>query len=254
MSDGLAGRVVALIGSGTEAERAVVVACAEAGAAIALGTQETAQAQEFAMNSIANEVWAIGRDHLVRVMDAASATDITSFADEVWDRLGRCDLVFACHDVAASAPIEELSADEWEVTIRANLTAPFLAAQAFARLMERQGTGRVVVVAGVRPTADAAYVAARAGLREAVRLMNSYWSVHGVSLSSVDEVPSGGGGRVPGDRYVAQPRRRTFRLTGQTRWRRLPSPTGGLRMIRALEAAFGWSALPRANRFRDSAA
>ena len=190
MTEELAGRVVALIGSGTEAERAVVVACAEAGAAIALGTQESTTSQEFAMNSIANEIWAIGRDHLVRVMDSGAATEITSFADEVWDRLGRCDLLIACHDLAASAPIEELSADEWEATIRANLTAPFLAAQAFARLMERQGSGRVLVLAGTGPGADAGYVAARAGLLKAIPSMDSYWRVHGVRLSTMDEMLS----------------------------------------------------------------
>jgi NAD(P)-dependent dehydrogenase (short-subunit alcohol dehydrogenase family) len=191
VNDVLAGRVVALIGAGSEAERAIAVACAEAGAAIALGTQSVTQPEEFAMNSIANEIWAIGRDNFVRVMDSAEATAIASFADEVWDRLGRCDLLVACHDLRTSAPLEELSADEWEATLRLNLTAPFLAAQAFARLMARQGSGQVVVVAGVDGSADAAYLASRAGLREAVALMDEHWRACGVRLFARAAIPPG---------------------------------------------------------------
>ena len=189
MTNTLSGKVVALIGMGSEAERALVVACAEAGADIALGTQDKTQQQEFAMNSIANEIWAIGRDNFVRVMESAEATAIASFADEVWDRFGRCDLLIVCHEQRTSAPLEELSADEWELALRANLTAPFLAAQAFARLMARQGAGRIVVVAGSHEDDDASYRAARAGLREAVIQMDNHWRGEGVTLSTHGAVP-----------------------------------------------------------------
>jgi NAD(P)-dependent dehydrogenase (short-subunit alcohol dehydrogenase family) len=161
--EALKGRVAAVIGCGSEADRAIAVALAEAGADIALGTVDRSQAQDFGTNSIANEIWSVGREHFVRVMDALEATEVTAFADEVWDRLGRCDLLVANYDMVTTAPLLELSADEWEYDLRFNLTGPFLAAQAFARLMVRQGSGRVAVMAWERDEADLAYRVAQAG-------------------------------------------------------------------------------------------
>ncbi len=191
MTDALAGRVVALIGAGTEAGRVFVVACAEAGANIALGTVDTSQAQEFAMNSIANEIWSIGREHFVRVMDHTDPTAVVAFADEIWDRFGRCDLAVLTHDVPSFAPIEELSPDEWDATIQLNLTAPFLAAQAIGRLMEREGGGHILILIPDDTANDAAYRAARAGLRVAGHVLNAALLPRGVTVGSSPNLPVG---------------------------------------------------------------
>ncbi len=96
MSVDLTGKVVALIGTGSEADRAVTMACAEAGAQLALATHSGEQAQEFAMNSIANEAWAVGADQFVVTMDAVEPGAVTAFAAEVMRRYGRCDAVVVC--------------------------------------------------------------------------------------------------------------------------------------------------------------
>lgn len=176
----LDGKVVAIIGAGSDRDRAFAVACAEAGADVALATQAAETAQEFAMNSIANEVWAIGRQQFVRAMDAADATAVMSFADEVWDRMHRCDALIAAHDLRTDAPADELSPDEWELAIRVNLTAPFLAAQAFGRLMEREHGGVVLLVAP--EGGDVAYAAARLGLEAVAEGLSAAWHERGVHV------------------------------------------------------------------------
>jgi NAD(P)-dependent dehydrogenase (short-subunit alcohol dehydrogenase family) len=177
----LEGLVVALIGRGSEGDRALVIACAEAGADIALATQERTREQEFAVNSIANEAWTIGRRQFARVMDATDPAAVAAFADEVCDRLGRCDALIAAHDAPSNAPIDELSPDEWEVTLSLNLTAPFLAAQAFGRVMERAGRG-VILLAGAQADGDAAYQSARAGLSGLAGSLAAAWSPAGVRV------------------------------------------------------------------------
>ncbi|MCE7928156.1 MAG: SDR family NAD(P)-dependent oxidoreductase [Chloroflexi bacterium CFX7] len=190
-----AGRAVALIGTGSELDRAIAVACAEAGADIALGTVDRSQEQDFGMNSIANELWAIGREHFVRVMDATEATEAASFADEAWDRLGRCDALVASHELFAAVELDELSPDEWERSLRVNLTGPFLAGQAFGRLMERQGSGTIVFVTVERPGGDAAWTAAKAGLDGLADHIGRAWGEAGVSACVVrvaaDDPPAG---------------------------------------------------------------
>jgi 3-oxoacyl-[acyl-carrier protein] reductase len=185
----LAGRVVALIGSGSELDRAIAVACAEAGAGIALGSVEKSREQEYALNSIANEVWVIGRDQCVRAMDATHATDVTSFADEVCDGLGRVDVLVANHDLVSTAEFDELSPDEWERSLAVNLTGPYLAAQAFGRLMERAGAGLLLLVALEREGCDASYTAAKTGLRGLAGHVEAAWGGAGVHVRVLQAAP-----------------------------------------------------------------
>lgn len=144
MSTLLAGKVVALIGTG-EADRGMVMACAEAGAKVALGT--ATREAEFALASVANEAWALGAEQFLNVMDGTDAAAVTAFAAEVYDRFGTCDGLILAYHKEFEAAFEELSLEEWEDALRVNLTGPFLAAQAFSRLMDREDSGTILFVA-----------------------------------------------------------------------------------------------------------
>ena len=142
----LDGKVVALICRGSDVDRAIAVALAEAGADIAMATISRQQTEEFSTASIANEVWAMGRDQFNTIMDAADPVAAQSFAEEVCDRLGRCDAVVIAPGPTPFVEFDELSRDEWEPMVNGGLTAPVIASQAFARVLERAGGGTVVVV------------------------------------------------------------------------------------------------------------
>ncbi len=118
----LAGKVVALAGSGSDADRAAAIGCAEAGADLALATLTTDQAAEFGMNSIANEAWVLGSEQFVRVMDATDTAAVAAFVEETWARYGGCDAFV----VTAATPRG--------------------LAEAFARRMGESGGGVVVFV------------------------------------------------------------------------------------------------------------
>jgi NAD(P)-dependent dehydrogenase (short-subunit alcohol dehydrogenase family) len=180
MSAGMAGRAVALIGTGSPADRAIAIACAEEGADLALATMAAVQEQEFALNSIANEAWALGREQFVTLLDALDTADVTAFADQVFDRYRRCDVLFCCHDRPSTAPLDELSRDEWDDSLAANLTAPFLAAQAFGRVMEREGGGVILLVIPPDEHQDASWQAARLGLSAVETAIGDAWSERGV--------------------------------------------------------------------------
>lgn len=185
MSEPLAGRVVAVIGDGEPLHRAVAVTLAEAGADVALGT--IARGHEFAVASIANEIWAIGRQHFFTALDADNPEHAAAFADETWDRLKHCEALVWVPENTEPVPLDELSHEEWEVGLDRGLTAPFLAAQAFGRLMERSGAGRIVLVAP-SPTGNAATAAAAGGLQGLVNAINSAW--HGRGVEAFVQLPA----------------------------------------------------------------
>lgn len=91
-NEALSGKVIAVIGGGDAHHRAVAVAAAEAGAAIALATFNAIPDQEFPVNSIANEVWAIGRDHFTEVIEASAPEQMGAFAQKTWGRFGGCEI------------------------------------------------------------------------------------------------------------------------------------------------------------------
>ena len=190
----LAGRVVALMGTGSETDRAIVVACAEAGADLALATTSRKQDEEFAMNSIANEAWVLGREQFVTVLDALDDAAVIAFAEQTWDRYGRCDALVTAHHAPSSVDLDEMAPHEFEEVVRANLTAPFLAAQAFGRLMERAGRGHILFVSNESIEGDAAYATAIGGLHHLAEAVQREWGGAGVraSVSSVGSANAAG--------------------------------------------------------------
>lgn len=172
---GLQNMVVALVCRGSEADRAIAVALAEAGADLALGTITPVQVEEFSTASIANEIWAIGREQFNSVLDSADPSAAAAFAAEVIDRLGRCDAVVIAPGPVPSVDFDELSRDEWDVIASSGLTAPLISAQAFSRVIERGGGGAIVLVVDAAPHGDVAGTILNEGLRAMAANMGIAW-------------------------------------------------------------------------------
>lgn len=182
------GLVAAVLCVGTDGDRTIAMALAEAGADIAIGTLE--RDQEFAAASIANEVWAVGREQFSSVVDAADPVALASFAAETADRLGRCDLLIVIpprRDGLEALPPEEVSAEEWAMAVRDGLTIPFLAAHAFQPVIERDGGGLILLVDGGNGLVDGVM---RAGRGELAARLNAAWAARGVQVVSLDATGS----------------------------------------------------------------
>lgn len=180
------GPVLAMVCRGTPLDRAVAVWWAEQRGPVALATVDPTPEQEFAAASIANEAWALGREQLVERIDASHAASITAFASEVFDRLGGCAALVVNAGQRSEAPLVELSSDEWDAVVRTNLTVPFLAMQAFGRLMLRERRGLLLAAVPPLDAGDVAMAATRAALLEVVRRMEEAWSTEGVKALAVE--------------------------------------------------------------------
>lgn len=93
MAKYLAGKVVYVIGSGSELHRGVAVALADAGADIAVGGPRIDLPTEAALHSIANEIWAIGRRSAVVLVEGDKPADFAQALGAVIRELGKADLV-----------------------------------------------------------------------------------------------------------------------------------------------------------------
>jgi gluconate 5-dehydrogenase len=108
---------------------------------------------------------------------------------EAVPRLGEPDILVNSAGVNRRPPMDELTEDDWDVTLAANLTAPFLLGQAFAPRMAERGWGRIINVASQQAFRaygnSGAYGASKAGLVALTRSQAEAWSPAGVCCNAV---------------------------------------------------------------------
>ncbi len=149
---------VVLFGPGGEPLRTAALALAQAGRPIGLATLAASQQQEFATASIANELWALGADHLHRVLDAAEPTAARAFLAELEDRFGPLAACVIDPGALPAIAFDEWSIDEWLPLARQHLAAVLAAACAAIPLLERRGGGTLLLARHPLPAGAAAAV------------------------------------------------------------------------------------------------
>jgi NAD(P)-dependent dehydrogenase (short-subunit alcohol dehydrogenase family) len=86
-------------------------------------------------------------------------------------------------------PMDQLTEDDWDVTLTANLTAPFLLGQAFGPRMAARGWGRIINVASQQAFRaygnSGAYGVSKAGLVALTRSQAEAWSPRGVCCNAI---------------------------------------------------------------------
>ena len=100
MASYLAGKVVIVAGAGDDAQRGVVVALADGGADVVVAGLAPDLAAEAALNSIANEVWALGRRSAVVTLSALDDAGLAAGREQARAELGSCDLMLRCEGAA----------------------------------------------------------------------------------------------------------------------------------------------------------
>ncbi|MBM3658453.1 MAG: SDR family oxidoreductase [Actinobacteria bacterium] len=180
---GLEGKVAVVTGAGRMRSigRPIAVELARAGCDVVLtGTgrpPERYPDDERAagwrdIDSVADEVRALGRRAIPVVSDVADADAVDRLVARTLDELGRVDIVVNNAGAARGedrVPVIDLPVDVWNTVLRVNLDGTFLMSRAFGRALVDQGEGGSIVnissVAGKLLAArTAAYSASKAGI------------------------------------------------------------------------------------------
>jgi NAD(P)-dependent dehydrogenase (short-subunit alcohol dehydrogenase family) len=133
-------RTALVTGGGVRVGRALTLALARAGADVLIHYRGSAAQAE----RTAEEVRALGRRAATVRADLADARSAAVVADAVRRELGGLDVLVNSAATFARAPVEEITAEEWDHVMAVNVRAPFLLAQRLAPLL-RAGDGGVIV-------------------------------------------------------------------------------------------------------------
>lgn len=136
----LEGTVALVTGAGVRLGRAIALGLAEAGCDVFVHYGRSEDAAE----RTAADVRALGRRSETFSADLADPSAIDALFDAVADRFGRLDVLVNSAASFERAPIDEISAADWDAVQAVNVRAPFLCTQRGAALMRgveaRQGT------------------------------------------------------------------------------------------------------------------
>jgi NADP-dependent 3-hydroxy acid dehydrogenase YdfG len=144
MSIDLSGRVVAVTGASSGIGEATALACAKAGAAVALAARRTERIEALAQRIVDED------GHVIAMTtDVGEEEQARAFVQRAHSEFGRLDVLVNNAGVMLLGPIENAPTEEWRRMIHANLFGVLYCTHAALPLMRAQGSGHIVNVSSV---------------------------------------------------------------------------------------------------------
>jgi len=180
----LTGKTVLVTGAARGIGRAIALACAEAGADIALGLRDKATGV-----GLAGEITSMGRKALALQLDVTKMDQIESAVAETERRFGRIDVLVNNVGVGPENPAEMVSEVDFDFTVNANLKGTFFVTQKVGRGMITRKSGRIVNMSSqagsVTLFGESIYCMTKAAINHLTRCLAAEWAPHGITVNSV---------------------------------------------------------------------
>lgn len=153
----LNGKTALITGAGSGIGKAAAILFAKEGARVAALGRTADELRETV-----DEIKAAGGEAIAVIADISDAGEMEKAVAETIEKFGRLDTVFANAGInGVWAPIDELTPEEWDETIKINLRGTFLTAKYTIPHLKKQG-GSIIVTASVNGTRNFANAGATA--------------------------------------------------------------------------------------------
>jgi NAD(P)-dependent dehydrogenase (short-subunit alcohol dehydrogenase family) len=181
------GKVALITGAGSGIGRATALLLARQGARVACLSRTPDE-----IEAVAAEIEREAKGHAIAVTaDISKEAEMVKAVEQIVGRWNRLDIVLANAGVnGVWAPIEDLKPEEWEQTIRINLTGTFLTLRTAAPHLKRRG-GSVIITSSVNGTrmfsniGASAYATSKAGQVAFAKMMALELAKHRVRVNVI---------------------------------------------------------------------
>lgn len=141
----LQNQVALVTGAGRRIGRVIALTLARAGADVVVHYNESRQGAL----ATAREIGSLGSQAMVARADVSRPKQVAALFRSVEKRFGRLDLLVNNAGIFFPAKWDQLREKDWDKILGINLKAAFFCAQAAARIMQRQGHGRIVIISSL---------------------------------------------------------------------------------------------------------
>ena len=135
-------KVAVVTGAGSGVGKAAALALARDGYAVVLAGR-----RQEPLDAAAREIEALGAKALAVVTDVGNPTSVAALFGETKKAFGRLDVLFNNAGIGApGVPLEDITYDQWQAVVDANITGAFLCTQQAFRMFKAQDPqgGRII--------------------------------------------------------------------------------------------------------------
>lgn len=180
----LAGKTVLVTGASRGIGRAIAEGCWRSGADLLLGVRDKASVAD-----LVGEAQTAGRRALALRMDVGNLAEIRAAVAEGHKAMGRIDVLVNNVGIGTEALPEDVSEEDFDLTVDVNLKGTFFVAQTVGRLMIADGGGRIVNISSQAGTValkkESIYCMTKAAINHLTRCLAFEWAQHKINVNSV---------------------------------------------------------------------
>jgi NAD(P)-dependent dehydrogenase (short-subunit alcohol dehydrogenase family) len=181
----LKNKVSLVTGASRGLGRAIALALAKEGAAIALNCSTSVKAA----GEVAEEIRGLGRQALVIRADVASKKEVEAMVKKVVDEFGKIDILVNNAGMSVIGASEELEEDRWRRGIDVMLTGVFFCSQAGGKEMIKRGGGKIINIASVNGIVSfperVCYSCAKAGVIQLTKVLGCEWARYNINVNAI---------------------------------------------------------------------
>ncbi|MFD0050201.1 SDR family oxidoreductase [Actinomycetes bacterium NPDC127524] len=140
----LTGKTAIVTGGGRGLGKQIALALAEAGANIVVCSRNLEACKE-----VSSEIVEMGGTSISSCCDVSNEEDIERVINETISTFGTLDILVNNSGISWLAPVDELPLDKWKKVMEVNVNGTFLFSKAAAKVMKKQGNGKIINIASI---------------------------------------------------------------------------------------------------------